>query len=70
MSEKSTLKFNGMPFSKMPNGMQLYKVVLKGGPGDKHSTLCSYRTSQVIFSGHRYELNQDGDYVYAPEGLN
>jgi hypothetical protein len=68
--EKSTPKFNGLPFSKLSNGMQLYKVVLKGGPADKHPTLCSYRVSHVVFNGERYELNQDGDYAYAPEGLN
>jgi hypothetical protein len=64
------MKFNGTKFSKTAGGMQLYKIILKGGPGDKHAALCSYGVSYVIFNGERYELNQDGDYAYAPGGLN
>jgi hypothetical protein len=63
-------KFNGTEFSTMPNGMKLYKIVLKGGPYDKHPTLCSYGVHDVYMNGERYELGPDGDYVHAPEGLN
>ncbi len=65
------MKFNGEPFGNSGvTGLQLYKVVLKGGPYDKHPTLCTHGVSYVMMNGERYELNQDGDYAHAPEGLN
>jgi hypothetical protein len=64
------IKFNGKPFRKMPGGQQIYKVKLKGGPLDKHPTLCTFAVPCVFMNGERYELNADGDYVYAPDGLN
>jgi hypothetical protein len=64
------MKFNGTHFATLTNGMKTYKVTLKGGPYDKHPTLCSYGVSYVMMNGERYELNQDGDYAHAPEGLN
>jgi hypothetical protein len=66
------MKFNGVEFgdSAVRGGMKLYRITLKGGPYDKHQTLCSYGVLHVYMNGERYELNQDGDYAHSPEGLN
>lgn len=65
------MKFNGTPFGDSAlTGLQLYKITLKGGPYDKHETLCSHAVHDVYMNGERYELGPDGDYVHAPEGLN
>lgn len=64
------MKFNGTEFgnSATRGGLKLYKIILKGGPYDKHPTLCSYAVACVYMNGERYDLNQDGDYVWAPGG--
>lgn len=66
------MKFNGEEFgnSAVRGGMKLYKIKLKGGPYDKHETLCSYGVGSVYMNGEQYNLNQDGDYVHAPAGTS
>jgi hypothetical protein len=64
------MKFNGTPSPPIPGVIQTYRIVLKGGLHDGKMTICSYAVSQVFMGGERYELNEDGDYVYAPGGLN
>lgn len=42
-----------------------YIVVLKDGPADGLKTVACH-TRAVYFGGHRYALNDQGDFVYAP----
>lgn len=68
------MKINGVPFHEVKNdppypSFTVYRVTLKGGPMDKHQTIVG-NSHTVIMNDHRYELKADGDFVYAPEGLN
>lgn len=68
------VKINGTVFREVKNSppfpsFKIYKVRLKNGPMDGHEALAG-NTTVVFLCGHRYELNAEGDFVYAPKGLN
>lgn len=53
-------------YSTLPNGLNLYKVKLVGGPADGQFGLCSHDT--VIQCGAKYLRGSDDRYYFTPEG--
>lgn len=66
------MKINGTPIRHIKNDFaefDIYQVELKDGPM-KNMLSCVGNSRILWANGHRYELNGEGDFVYAPEGLN
>jgi hypothetical protein len=44
----------------------MYQVMLHGGPANGYQTIIG-NTTVAFIDGHRYELNENGDFVYTPD---
>lgn len=66
------MKINGKVFQHVKNKLvefDIYEVKLKNGPMNGKISLVGNSTF-LYLCGHRYELNPEGDYCYAPESNN